>query len=206
MIAFARPCTEPSSTPAWHSGFLNLLPAIREQLRFLLRKLSVDERAEALAECVANVVLAYARLYERGKLDVAYASSLAAYAVKHYFSGRRVGNPLNADDVASPWAQKQRGFRVRSLDRRDAAGAWKEVVVEDGRASPAEVAASRIDLADWLDELPRLKRGIAEMLATGETTSATARQFQVTPGRVSQIRRELADNWAEFQGQSLVCA
>ena len=102
--------------------------------------------------------------------------------------------------------QRKRGFFVKSLDQRNPAGEWKEIVVEDGRVTPAEVAASRIDIDDWLSQLPRLKRNVAETLAKGETTSATARRFDVTPGRVSQVRRELEDDWADFQGEPLVCA
>jgi hypothetical protein len=68
------------------------------------------------------------------------------------------------------------------------------------------VASSRIDFGDWLDRLPRLKRGIAEALATGETTTEAAHRFDVTPGRVSQLRRELEADWARFQGEPLVCA
>lgn len=204
MIAFARDYDEEQpTTPAWHAGFLQLLPSIRERLRFALRKLPADERAEAMAECITNVAVAYARLHEQGKIDVAYASTLASYAVKHFFAGRRIGNSLNADDVTSPWAQKQRGFRVHSLDRRAPNGEWREVVVEDGRASPAEVAASRIDIEDWLDDLPLIKRGIAETLGTGETTKETANRFSVTPGRISQLRKELAESWDAFQAQAL---
>lgn len=207
MIAFARDYDEEQpTTPAWHAGFLQLLPSIRERLRFALRKLPADERAEAMAECITNVAVAYARLHEQGKIDVAYASTLASYAVKHFFAGRRIGNSLNADDVTSPWAQKQRGFRVHSLDRRAPNGEWREVVVEDGRASPAEVAASRIDIEDWLDELPRFKRGVAETLGTGETTKETAGRFDVTPGRISQLRKELAESWDAFKAQALALA
>lgn len=207
MIAFARDYhEEPPTAPAWHAGFLQLLPIIREQLRFLLRKLQPDERAEAMAECIANVAVAYARLYEQGKIDVAYASTLASYAAKHFFAGRRVGNSLNADDVMSPWAQNKRAFRVRSLDRRAPNGEWREVIVEDRRASPAEVAASRIDIEDWLDNLPLLKRGVAETLGTGVTTKETASRFSVTPGRISQLRKELAESWDSFQAQALAIA
>ena len=203
---FSEPQPSEASEPAWHAGFLQLLPSICDRLRFALRKLPADERAEATAECLAHVALAYAKLHEQGKLDVAYASSLAAFAAKQYFSGRRVGSPLNADDITSPWAQKRRGFRVRSLDRRAPNGEWREVVVEDGRASPAEVAASRIDIEDWLDELPRFKRGVAETLGTGETTKETAGRFDVTPGRISQLRKELAESWDAFKAQALALA
>lgn len=215
MIALARDYNAPeysesqtseASEPAWHAGFLKLLPSICDRLRFALRKLPPDERAEAMAECVANVTLAYAKLHEQGKRDVAYASSLAIYAVKQFFAGRRVGSPLNADDITSSYAQRQRGFRVRSLDRRVPNGEWREVVVEDGRASPAEVAGSRIDVEEWLDELPRFKRGVAETLGTGETTKAAANRFDVTPGRISQLRKELAESWDAFQAQALALA
>ena len=207
MIAFAQQCREEEpETPAWHEGFLKLLPTIRDQLRFSLRRLAPEQRSEAMAECTANAAVSYARLHEQGKLDVAYASSLATFAVKHYFSGRRIGSHLNADDVSSPWAQRQRGFRVRSLDRREPSGQWKEVIVEDGRASPAEVAASRIDIEDWLDGLPRFKRNVAETLGTGETTKATATKFALTAGRISQLRKELAESWDAFQAQALTFA
>ena len=41
----------------------------------------------------------------------------------------------------------------------------------------------------------------AKVLANGETTSAAAKKFRITPGRVSQIRRELEQAWHRFQGE-----
>lgn len=207
MIALAREYpAEQRCRPAWHDGFLELLPAIRSQLRFALRRLSPDDRAEAMAECIASIAAAYARLHAQGKCDVAFASSLADFAVRHYFAGRRIGDRLNGNDVMSPYAQRQRGFCVKSLDQRNPAGEWKEIVVEDGRATPAEVAASRIDIADWLDQLPRRKREVAQALATGESTTGTASRCGVTPGRVAQLRKELAESWAVFQSEALAFA
>ena len=55
-----------------------------------------------------------------------------------------------------------------------------------------------IDFADWLRSLKPKQRRIAKILTTGETTKATARKCHVSPGRVSQLRRELMDNWREF--------
>lgn len=208
MIAFARDYQEQETQtpePAWHAGFLALLPQIHERLRFGFRKLPAHERAEALAEAIAAIALAYARLHARGKAEVGFATPLAEFAVRQYFAGRRVGSRLNVDDVTSPYAQRLRGHRVASLDRRGPSGAWKEILVEDRRTTPAELAASRIDLEDWFVQLPRPKRRIAQTLATGESTQETARRFNVTPGRVSQLRRELEADWHEFQGQVLDC-
>ena len=78
---------------------------------------------------------------------------------------------------------------------------WQEVVVEDKRTTPAEVARVRIDFRDWLRTLSRRDRKIALTLATGETTGTTARKFSLCDGRISQLRGELHDSWLEFQGE-----
>ncbi len=76
------------------------------------------------------------------------------------------------------------------------------MVVEDRHATPADVAATKIDFEAWLGKLPRRQRAIAEVLATGEETGTVARLFGLTPGRVSQIRRKLHNAWCLFQGEA----
>ena len=48
---------------------------------------------------------------------------------------------------------------------------------------------------------PFLNLMMAVTLATGETTSDTAKQFRVTPSRISQVRRRLLESWDEFVGE-----
>jgi hypothetical protein len=141
-------------------------------------------------------------LIERGLHDVIYASPLARFAVKQVRDGRRVGTKLNVQDVSSGYCQRAKGVKVERLDvLNDSGNAWREVVVEDKTAGPAEVAATRIDFGDWLKSLPRVKRQIAKTLATGETTKKAARKHGVSAGRISQMRRELMDAWMEFIGE-----
>jgi uroporphyrinogen-III synthase len=64
-----------------------------------------------------------------------------------------------------------------------------------------QTAAARIDVAAWFRSLARKKRRIAQTLARGEGTGKVARMFGLTAGRVSQLRRELAESWEEFQGE-----
>ena len=73
--------------------------------------------------------------------------------------------------------------------------------MEDRHAGPAEAAATRIDFADWLRTLPQKKCKIINVLATGESTTNTARKFKVSPGRISQVRSELRCDWFAFQGE-----
>ena len=190
--------------PDWHPRFLAMVPAIRRTAGLCFRKLPLDLRQEMVEETIANSLLAYARLVERGKEDLAFPSALARFAVAQVRQGRQVGNRLNSKDVSSRWAQQRKGFQVQRLDQFDAGDEeWKEVLIEDGRATPAEIAASRIDFAAWLASMPSLRRRIARCLATGEGTMEAARQFAVSPGRISQIRREFHASWLTFQGEPL---
>lgn len=182
--------------------FLVLLPAIREQARFACRTEKPERRQEFIAEVIANCWVAFVRLVERGLLDVVYPTPLAQYAIKQVRDGRRVGCKLNVRDVGSEYAQQAKHFVVERLDRYDAEeDEWREVLLEDRKAGPAETAAARIDIADWFDSLPKKKRRIAATLATGETTKRAARKFGVSAGRISQTRRELQQAWQDFQGE-----
>jgi hypothetical protein len=98
--------------------------------------------------------------------------------------------------VLSRRAWRRHGVQVGRLD-----SPWQELVVEDRRSRPADVAALRIDLADWLGGLSSRVRRIACLLASGETTSAVARLVKLTCGRISQMRRELERSWKVFQGE-----
>ena len=182
--------------------FLEMLPLIRQHAQVAFSSEPPSRRQELVSEVVANCWVAYVRLIERGLHDVIYASPLAKFAVRQVCDGRRVGTKLNVQDVSSRHCQRVKGVKLERLDVFDENdGQWKEVVVEDKTAGPAEIAAVRIDFADWLESLPRMKRRVAKFLATGESTQKTARKFRVTSGRVSQIRRELAKAWFEFVGE-----
>jgi hypothetical protein len=205
MIAFARPRRlKPAANdkPAWQAGFVALLPDICRQIRFAFRRMERERREEATQEALANALVAYVRLIELGKTDVAYATPLANYAVRQVCSGRQVACPLNMYDVLSPYAQRKLGFTVSRLQQPDETeGTWKEILVEDPTCTPAELAASRIDFDAWLKKLPQRTRRIASTLATGTTTKETAKTLRLTPGRVSQLRRELAASWDEFHSE-----
>jgi hypothetical protein len=201
MIARAEQLRRPSVSLCC-AKFLALLPVIREQARFAFRTEKPERRQELIAEVIANCWVAFVRLVDRGLLDVIYPTPLAQYAIKQVRDGRRVGCRLNVRDVGSEYAQQAKHFVVERLDRYDAEeDEWREVLLEDRKAGPAETAAARIDIADWFASLPKTKRRIAATLATGETTKRAARKFGVSAGRISQTRRELQQAWQDFQGE-----
>jgi DNA-directed RNA polymerase specialized sigma24 family protein len=197
-------CSEQTSStePDRDAKFLAMLPKIRRQAAYRLRYLSKKDRADAVQEVVARAFVSYVRLIERGKADLAFAGPLARYGAYQYLSGRRVGSRMNCHDITSDYCRQKKGLSLEQLARFDEpTGEWEELVVEDRHAGPAEVATTRVDFAAWLESLPKRTRCVAETLATGEATSHVARIFGLTPGRVSQLRRELYDAWRVFTGE-----
>ena len=202
MIAPAKPRRRKSRTRQITEQFLALLPLIHEQARHAFRSERPERREELIAEVVANCWVAFVRLIDRGLDDVIYATPLAQYAIRQTRDGRKVGSSLNIKDVSSEYAQRRQGFTVDSLDRFDQkTGEWREILVEDRQAGPAETAAARIDIGEWFASLPRRKRHVAASLATGEATKTAARKHRISAGRISQMRREFQESWVEFQGE-----
>jgi hypothetical protein len=190
------------SAPVWHAGFLAMLPAIERQARIAFKRLKPEARQDAVVEVAANAFVAYARLVELGKANLAYVTPLSHYAIAQVRDGRKVGNRHSVRDVLSQYAQRQKGFTVERLDRYDAEeDAWREIVVEDRCATPADVACTRIDFSDWLGTLSRRSRKIAESLALGERTTAVACRFRVSAARISQLRQEYYASWRRFHGE-----
>jgi hypothetical protein len=201
MIAIAKQNRSRKSVPA-RNLFLAMLPAIVTHARLSFRHLRPEAREEAVAECVANAFVAFARLVHLGKADLAYPTVLARYAVAQVNDGRKVGGHLNIQDVSSAYCQRRKKITVERLDKFDEEeNAWQEAVVVDTRSAPVpDIVGFRCDFADWLRSLKRRDRRIAETLAVGNRTIDVARRFKVSESRVSQLRRELAESWHQFVG------
>lgn len=191
-------------SPTWQSDFLvHLLPRVKTHARFRFRDLPRCERDEAEAEAIAVALMFFVRLTERGKTPSTFATRIARFSVLRVKSGRVLGTGERSRDVLSRLARQRRGFQVESLDAGHSpqGGAWQAILVEDRQSTPAEIAAVRIDFCDWLDGMTCRRRQLAEMLAAGHSTAEAAEKFHLSPGRISQIRREFQDSWEAFQGE-----
>lgn len=188
------------------NDFLEILPEIRRQALYAFSALRTESKEEAVAETIANVFVAFYRLMEQGKGAKVYASALTRYAVAQIRSGRKVGTSLNSNCVLSEAARQRHGLQIDRLDYCAKFGEWFEFIVEDQRTPVPDQAAFRCDFPDWLDTLSPQKRQITERLAVGDTTSEVAQTCIISPGRVSQIRRELDDSWQEFHGEPECCS
>ena len=183
-----------------HARFVEMLPRIRRFGSYIFRHEHRSERDDLIAEVVARAYLSFARLVERNMVEVAFPTALARYACKQIRAGRRVGNRCDMRDLMSSRAKKQ-GVLIHGLWEQDERGHWEELAVEDKRTRPADVAACRIDFRAWLATLSVRNRRIAEALAVGTSTTDVAERFRVSMSRVSQLRRELHEQWREFHGE-----
>ena len=106
--------------------------------------------------------------------------------------------------MLSPCAHRAGRIKVERIDRHDkTTGTWDQLLLEDHRAGPADTAAAHLDLVAWLKLLSPRNRQIARALAVGEMTATVAKDFNLTAGRISQLRKLLFEHWDEFQSGRL---
>lgn len=180
-----------------HATFLTLLPGLERHARVYFRHLRPADREEAAADVVAYAFASYLRLKHRGKDPAAFPVAFARFTTRAVANGRAVGRTSSTRDVLVRAARRR--FAVHRLDdpAPPPAGWWRELLTDPRADVPAQ-AAFAVDFPAWLSTLSAVKRRVAVLLAFGHGTGATARRAGISPGRVSQLRAELAASWAAF--------
>jgi hypothetical protein len=203
MIAIARSPKRKAASHRRNDKFVSMLPVIRKQANFAFRQVPLEAREELVQEVVAQAYSLFVRLCQRRKLALVYPTPLAQFAIRKVRAGRRIGSRANNRDITSPGARVAKGFAIERLDRFNRrSGQWREALVEDRTAGPAETAVARIDWGAWLRSLSPRQRTIASVLATGETTGVAARRFRLSPARISQMRVWFRECWQQFHGET----
>jgi hypothetical protein len=212
------PSLTPPAPEALQAHFLAVLPRIEAHARVRFGFLRCPgRRDDAVAETIAIAWKWFLRLVAQGKEVDDFVSVLADYAVRHVKCGRRLCGQERARDVLSMRAQRSKGFSVeplngstrRSLEEvlgdphgQDLMDAFEERL-KDNTVSPVPVqAAFRIDYPAWLAQLGARNRAIAEDMALDLGTFELAERHKVSPGRVSQLRRELHADYRRFHGEA----
>jgi hypothetical protein len=182
----------------WQPIFVAMLPEIQQKLHLAFCRLDPEAREDAIEEGIVHSLLAYIRLHEQGRTEVATASSLAWYSSRQIKRGRPAGNRMNSKEPLSRYGQLGNGIQVDQTQ-----GKWIDTLVEDKRASVPDQVAAKLDVGAWFATLTRKMRQIAKDLAFGCSTSEVAKKYGVTPGRISQLRRTLEESWAAFQEEAV---
>jgi hypothetical protein len=195
-----------SSCPSLHGKFLAILPRIVQHARVVFRSERPDRKEEFVQETAAVCWLWFGRLVRRGKDPTCFSSSLAGFAVRFVRAGRKLTGAESCQEVLSPWTQSRYGFEVRSLPEGSSDVAWLESLRDNSRSPVADQAAFRVDFPRWLRRQSSRDRRIIRKMLRGERTQDLARKYHLSPGRISQMRRELYDSWQQFHGDSVQSA
>lgn len=200
--------TRPTSDPDLanlHAGFLLLLPRLEAHARAYFRHVRCPQKKDDLAaEAVAIAWSWYRRLVRRGKDPHAFAATFIHRALCQARSHRRLCGQQKAKDVLSPLAQSRHAFHTQPLPEYDTAGPGKLVLAalaDNTTTPPDEQAAFRIDFSAWLASLTARRRRVALDLLSGERPGDVAVKRSLSPGRVSQLRRELLHDWRQYCGE-----
>src|SRR5262245_27112997 len=204
MIASSHCIPSTNDSVSYEGDFVEkVVPKLESSAAWWFRRLPEFEREEAVASAVALAWSMYRALVLRGKEPLKFCSRFVACVVFRVCEGRQLGCSVNSADILSRAARRQHGIVVESLfaDGRTAPGTWRGIVVEDRSAGPAETAAARLDIAEWLSRMSPRRRQIAECLGSGDRPMDVAREFRLSRGRISQLRQEFRKSWAAFQGE-----
>jgi hypothetical protein len=195
-------------------AFLDIRQRIVTHARIYFRDVKCSQRrADYEAEVVALSWKWFCRLAGHGKDASQFISALATYAARAVRGGRRLCGQLPAKDVLSELAQKRHGFQVERLPvstqrsfeeiHGTVGGQRKMDVMEerlrDNTQSPVpDQAAFRCDFPEWLGTWSERDRRLIQEMARDERTTELADKFKMSPGRISQLRREFHDDWEQF--------
>jgi hypothetical protein len=200
-----------------HAKFLAILPRIELHGRIYVRHLSADRKADAIQEMQALAWKWFLRLDEKGKDPADFLMSFTTFLARAVNSGRRLVGMAKSKDVMNPIAQRQQGFKVESLpsftrtsydhlysspkgqELRD----YFEERLWDNTITPVlDQVQFRIDFPAWLETLTGRERRMIRGMARNERTLDLSKQFDLSPARISQMRRELQLDWKRFIGEA----
>jgi DNA-binding NarL/FixJ family response regulator len=122
-----------------------MLPVIRTQARFAFRHLGPEARQDAVQEAVANALVAFVRLVELRKTDVAYPSALVRFAVAQILEtlsrrDRRIAKTLAMGHTTGDVARRFRLSPGRISQLRQALRlSWQEFQGETPDGSQTEI-------------------------------------------------------------------
>jgi hypothetical protein len=217
MTQASQLSTTQASIEELHAHFLAILPRIQLHADIHFRHLRCPgQREDAIQEVIALAWKWFLRISEQGKDVNEFVSTLATFAVRHVRAGRRLAGQERTKDVLSPTAQQKKGFTVEvlpSCSRRsqenlygdphgqDHLDAFEERLRDNMQSPVADQVAFRIDYPNWLSQLGERNRRIAQDMTLDLGTQELASKHKVSPGRISQLRREFHADWVRFHGE-----
>jgi hypothetical protein len=197
-----------------HARFLRLLPKLETHARIAFRGIRCPVKQEdRVQECAALGWKWFLRLTEQGKDVFDFPMAFIALLARAVRCGRKLCGQERSRDVLSPLAQARHGFRVERLPSStrspheqlyaDPHGqalldALEERLRDNTQTPVADQVAFRIDFPVWRCTRSERDRRVIDALMAGGRTGDVSQMFGLSPGRVSQLRRDFMEDWRRF--------
>jgi hypothetical protein len=197
-----------------HARFLSLLPRIELHGRIYFRHVRCPhQKADAIQEMCALAWKWFLRLHQRGRDPAHFVKGFVSLLARAVNSGRRLCGMAKAKDVLNPATQRRHGFTVERLpsctqashDRlyaevhgQELHDAFEERLRDNAVTPVPEQVCFRIDFPAWLRTLSGRERRLIRAMARNERTLDLSKEFEVSPARISQLRREFLEGWERF--------
>jgi hypothetical protein len=205
----------PGTSAHLHARFLALLPAVERHGRIYFRHLRPHRKADAIQEMRALAWKWFVRLHQVGKDPADFVVTFSTLLARAVNSGRRLAGMAKAKDVMNPATQRRHGFKVEPLpnstrtshDRLYASPVGQALLdafeerLRDNTVTPvADQVQFRLDFPAWLRTLTARERRLIRAMSRNERTLDLSREFELSPSRISQLRREFFIDWHRFLG------
>ncbi len=158
----------------------------------------------------------FLHLDEQGKDPGDFVKAFTTLLARAVNSGRRLAGTARAKDVMNPATQRRHRFTVEPLPAslsvrhehlyglvhgQQLHDAYEERLRDNTITPVPEQVQFRIDWPAWLATLTGRERLIIRAMARNERTLDLSKRFELSPGRISQMRREFHDGWTRFCGE-----
>jgi hypothetical protein len=114
--------------------------------------------------------------------------------------GRKVCGQESTSHVLCPAARHKHHFTVSPLPEHSPirGSIWEDALADNTRSPVPEQVAFRCDFPRWRKNRDKRDRTLIDDLMLGRTTGSVARKYGLSPGRISQLRREFHADWQRF--------
>jgi hypothetical protein len=167
------------------TAFEAMLPNMTRQCSYLLRHVRSQDRPEAIADALAAAWSAWASMARKGVKNPAdvTAAAYSHWACKYVRRGSKVGHKGGGRGSKDIFRMPGQFKAIPFSELTDAYSTCTRDRIPD-------IVACKLDFEAWLATRSPRDARVCAALASGATTKETAKRFQVSEPRISQIRSE----------------
>lgn len=174
---------------------------IRRHARVVFRHVKCFHRkADCLAEVEGLSWKWFQKLHQDGRHPERFISRIADFACRAVKSGRRVCGQKTGKDVMNEHMQAKHGYYVGKLPDVShlSDNPIEEALHDNTQTPPDEQAIFRLSFPVWLNRYRHRDQRIALAMMEGHRTKDISAMFDLSQGRISQLRDQFYRDWSSL--------